>query len=319
MKFIKDIVDGDNLSGIYYVPSKKELKTKTDKNYYSIILQDKTGTLECKIWDIYSSGIGDFENGDFVEVQGTVQTYNGALQGVISRTRKCIETEYDIGNYMPVSEKNIDDMYTELLEILDTVKTPYFKKLLDAFFKNPDFEHDFKKHSAAKTVHHAFIGGLLEHSLSVTKICRFIAENYPYINHDLLLTAAPLHDIGKIKELNEFPANDYSDEGQLLGHIYMGAHMIEDEIAKIPDFPKKPADELIHCILAHHGQLEFGSPKLPALAEAEALAMADNLDAKLETFKEIVVPANGKTDWLGFKKFLDSNVRCATPTPEEYK
>ena len=176
MKFIKDIVDGDNLSGIYYVPSKKELKTKTDKNYYSIILQDKTGTLECKIWDIYSSGIGDFENGDFVEVQGTVQTYNGALQGVISRTRKCIETEYDIGNYMPVSEKNIDDMYNELLEILDTVKTPYFKKLLDAFFKNPDFEHDFKKHSAAKTVHHAFIGGLLEHSLSVTKICRFIVQ-----------------------------------------------------------------------------------------------------------------------------------------------
>ncbi len=313
MKFIKDLTEGDNLSGIYFCKSKNELKTKNDKTYYSLMLQDKTGQLDTKVWDVTSGGIGDFDAGDFIEVQGQVNRYQQALQGSLFRVRKCKDDEYDLADYMPVSDKNIEDMYNELLAIIDTVKTTYYKALLDAFFKNPDFKKKFIKHSAAKSIHHGFIGGLLEHSLGVTKICQFIAENYPAINHDLLITAAPLHDIGKLEEINDFPANDYSDAGQLLGHIYIGAHMINEQIEKIPDFPERPKNELVHCILAHHGQLEFGSPKLPALIEAEALAMADNLDAKMETFTEIIDANKGRTDWLGFKKVLDSNVRLTTP------
>lgn len=319
LKYINSLKEGDNLAGIYYCKSKNELKTKTDKLYYSLILQDKTGQLDTKVWDTTSSGIGEFAAGDFIEVQGQVNRYQQALQGSLFRIRKCAEGEYDISDYMPVSKKNIDEMYDELLAITDTVKTPYLMKLLDSFFKDPEFAKEFKRHSAAKTIHHSFIGGLLEHSLGVTKICAFLADNYPAINRDLLITAAPLHDIGKMSEINEFPANDYSDCGQLLGHIYIGAHIIEDKIAAIPEFPDRVKNELIHCILAHHGQLEYGSPKLPALIEAEALAMADNLDAKMETFTEIIDENKGRTDWLGFKKVLDSNVRLTTPAPEDDK
>ena len=165
-------------------------------------------------------------------------------------------------------------------------------------------------HSAAKSVHHGFVGGLLEHTVSVTRNCNYFAENYPFLNRDLLLTAAMFHDIGKLKELSTFPENDYTDAGQLLGHIMIGAEWIGDKIREIDGFPVVLANELKHCILAHHGELEYGSPKKPALVEALALSFADNLDAKMETVREILagVPENN-LQWQGFNRLLDSNIR----------
>lgn len=171
----------------------------------------------------------------------------------------------------------------------------------------------FKFHSAAKSVHHGFVGGLLEHTLGVTKNCAYFAEAYSILNADLLIAAAIFHDIGKMEELSVFPENDYTDEGQLLGHIMIGAMKVKERIASIPNFPRKLENELIHCILAHHGELEFGSPKKPALAEAVALAFADNLDAKMETMREAFsnVP-EGNTDWLGFNRLFESNIRMTS-------
>ena len=190
------------------------------------------------------------------------------------------------------------------------MENTYLSKLLTDFFvEDTEFIKVFKGNSAAKTVHHGFIGGLLEHTLSVVRLCDYYTKAYPILNGDLLITAAMLHDIGKTKELSAFPVNDYTDDGQLLGHIMIGAEMIHDKAREIPGFPARLESELKHCILAHHGELEYGSPKKPALAEAVALNMADNTDAKMETLTEIFRAAGNNKDWLGFNRLFESNLR----------
>ncbi|MBR5361416.1 MAG: HD domain-containing protein, partial [Lachnospiraceae bacterium] len=271
--------------------------------------QDKTGTLDGKIWDVNSGGIEDFDAMDYCLVAGNVTSFNGQLQANIKRIRKAHEGEYDPADYLPVSSHNIDSMYNELLKLIDSIKSEPLKKLCEAFFvEDTDFIKKFKSSSAAKSVHHGFIGGLLEHTLSVAVLCDFYARRYPMLKRDLLITAAMLHDIGKTKELSSFPLNDYTDDGQLLGHIVMGYEMVGEKVKGIPDFPHKLEAEIKHCILAHHGEYEFGSPKKPALMEALALNMADNTDAKMETLTELF---NSTTDtgWLGFNRRIDSNIR----------
>ncbi|MBO7338734.1 MAG: HD domain-containing protein, partial [Lachnospiraceae bacterium] len=197
------------------------------------------------------------------------------------------------------------------LSIADSIKNPYLKKLLQEFFVNDkELVEVFKKSSAAKTVHHAFIGGLLEHTLSVTKLCDYYCTAYPMLKRDLLLTAAMCHDIGKVKELSAFPTNDYTDDGQFLGHIVMGSQMVAEKAAQISGFPHQLLIQVQHCILAHHGKYEYGSPKLPALMEAVALNYADDTDAKMETFKEILNNNVGNMEWLGFNRLFESNLKA---------
>ena len=200
-------------------------------------------------------------------------------------------------------------MYSELIQLANTVKNPNLRQLIIKFFvDDKEFIRRFQTSSAAKSVHHAFLGGLLEHTLGVMKMCNYMAEAYPFLKRDLLLTAALFHDVGKTKELSGFPQNDYTDEGQLIGHIIIGVEMIDEKIKEIPGFPPVLAGELRHCILAHHGELEYGSPKKPAIAEAAALNFADNADAKLEIFRELLEQKNDAT-WLGWQSLLDSNIR----------
>ena len=308
MKFIKDLTPGDRIADIYMCKHKLSATTKNGKEYYSVTLQDKTGTIDAKIWEPNSDGIDEFDDTDYIDVFGEVTSFNGALQINVKRARKCHEGEYDPSLYLPVSSKDIDVMYKELLGIIETIGNPYLKKLLEEFFiQDEAFITAFRKSSAAKTVHHSFIGGLLEHTLSVTKLCNFYCTAYPALNRDLLLTAAICHDIGKTKELSLYPVNDYTDEGQFLGHIVMGTEMVGEKIRGIEGFPVILKQELQHCILAHHGELEYGSPKKPAIIEAVALNLADNTDAKMETFTEIL--GNITTPgWQGFNKFFESNI-----------
>lgn len=241
---------------------------------------------------------------------GDVTNFAGALQLNIKRARKAREGEYDPTDYLPVSKCDIDEMYGELMAIIKTIQNPYLSRLLELFFVEDEaFIKRFRFNSAAKTVHHGFVGGLLEHTLNVTKLCDFYTKAYPALNRDLLLTAAIFHDIGKTKEISAFPMNDYTDDGQLLGHIMIGAEMLHDAIREIPDFPAKVESELKHCILAHHGELEYGSPKKPALMEAAALNMADNTDAKMETFTELFDNAKDPNEWLGYNWLFESNIR----------
>ena len=308
MKYIKDLKEGDRVAGIYLCKTKNPAVTKNGKPYENLILQDKSGQIDAKIWEPHSEGIGEFAPLDFVDLFGDVTSFNGVLQISVKRARLCREGEYDPADYVPVSERNNDEMYNELTELVKSVKNRHLHAVLRAVFVEDEaFAGRFRKSSAAKSVHHGFVGGLLEHTVSVARLCDHLAQTYPVLNRDLLVTAALTHDIGKVTELSAFPENDYTDEGQFLGHIYMGAHQLEACIAKLPDFPVLLKNELIHCILAHHGKLEFGSPKKPAIPEAIALNLADELDAKMETFKELF--ASSRTPgWHGYNRLFESHI-----------
>ncbi len=314
MRYINEMREGDNITGIYLCRQKTLAQTKNGKDYENVTLADKTGSLNSKIWDPNSMGIGDFQVNDYVEVHGRISIYNGALQMSIDRARKVPEGTVDPADYVPVSSRSIDAMYQELLGHVNSVQAPYFRLLMESLFvEDQAFIRSFKSHSAAKTIHHGFVGGLLQHTLAVCDLCAFYCRAYPKLDHDLLICAALCHDIGKVRELSEFPANDYTDAGQLLGHIVMGVEILDEKIARINGFPKVKANQLRHCILAHHGEFEFGSPKKPALIEAVALNFADNTDAKLEAFTEILDNVAAGSDsgpgWLGFNRLFDSNIR----------
>ncbi len=312
MRYIETLREGEKIQEIYLCRQRTTAMTKTGKEYENVILQDKTGSLDAKIWDPHSMGIDEFDALDYVEVNGDVTVFNGQTQLSIKRARKISETDVDPTNYLPCTNKNIDEMMMELTKFIAGVNNPYYKQVLTKLFiDNTEFAEAFKKHSAAKSVHHGFIGGLLEHTLSVAKMCDFFAKQYPILNRDLLMTSAICHDIGKVYELSDFPMNDYTDAGQLLGHIVMGAEMLGKIMDSIPDFPTKLKNELKHCILAHHGELEYGSPKKPALIEAMALNLADNADAKIETMTELLNSNSSASSdqWLGYNRLLETNVR----------
>ena len=309
MKYIRDYKEGDRMFDIYLCKHKQSAVTKNGKPYETVILQDKTGTIDAKVWDPNNAGISEFDTLDYIEVYGDVNSFQGALQVNVKRIRVCREGEYDPADYLPVSKKNIDEMYKELLGLIGRTENEYLKKLLESFFVEDEaFIRAFRTSSAAKTVHHGFVGGLLEHTLSVAKLCEYFCKTYPILKRDLLIAAALCHDIGKTKELSLFPENDYTDDGQLLGHIVMGAEMVGEKARQIPGFPPVLEAELKHCILAHHGEYEYGSPKKPALIEAAALNLADNADAKLETFSEALQGATGY-GWLGYNRLFESNIR----------
>lgn len=313
MRYIDTFREGMHIADVYLCKNKQIALTKNGKEYGNLVMQDKTGTIDAKIWDLGSPGVGKFETMDYVHVEADVTLFQNSFQLNVRRIRRAQEGEYVEADYLPVSKKDIKKMYEELLGYIRSVKNPYLQKLLCGYFvENAAFAKAFQFHSAAKTVHHGFVGGLLEHTLSVTKLCDYYAGYYPMINRDLLLTAAIFHDIGKTRELSRFPENDYTDDGQLLGHIIIGTEMVGESIRSIPGFPEKLATELKHCILAHHGELEYGSPKKPALLEALALNFADNTDAKMETMIEALRSGGDNKGWLGYNRLLESNIRKTT-------
>ena len=246
MKYINELREGNRMSGIYLCKHRQPAVTKNGKPYENVILQDRTGTIDAKIWEPNSQGIDEFEVFDYIDIVGDVNSFNGALQVSIKRVRKAGEGEYNPADYLPTSRYDIEEMYQTLLKYIHSVKNPYLLEMLENLFvKNQELAKNFRTSSAAKNVHHGFVGGLLEHTLSVTRFCDFMAKVYPILNRDLLISAAILHDIGKTRELSAFPQNDYTDDGQLLGHIMIGAEMVHDEARKIAGFPADLENKLI--------------------------------------------------------------------------
>ncbi len=317
MRFIQELRENDFIKNeIYLCKSKQVLTGKSGKSYVSLILQDKTGTIDAKIWD-FSNEIEQYDAMDFVHIDARVTSFQDALQLNVSKIYKGREGEFYPEDYFPVTNKNIEVMYGEIKEYIAAMKEPNLKALAEAFFiENKEFVKKFKNHSAAKSVHHGFVGGLLEHTLSVVKLCEYYTLSYPILNKDLLIAAALFHDIGKLEELSTFPENDYTIDGQLLGHIFIGANKVNLYIQGMNKFPAKLANELIHCILAHHGELEYGSPKKPATAEAMALHFADNTDAKMQTLTELFHTGDPKVDWMGYQKLFESNIMRSTKAKE---
>ena len=309
MRYISELHEGDMVSEVFLCKTKTSGTSKFGKTYYSLSLQDKTGMIDGKVWEL-NNAIGHFEAMDYIMVKGKVTNFQGNNQLNIEMIRKADEGEYQISDYMPSTKKDIDEMYDELLAMIQRVQNPYLKELaMKVFVEDKEFAKKFKIHSAAKSVHHGYIGGLLEHSVSVAKLCEQYAVLYPQLNRDLLVTTALFHDIGKAEELSAFPENDYTDEVQLVGHIVMGTIKLSKLMDEIQGFPAKLANEVKHCILSHHGELEFGSPKKPALAEALALSQADNLDAKMETFAEVIEKKQEGQEWSGFQRLFDTKIR----------
>ncbi|MDR1800286.1 MAG: HD domain-containing protein [Lachnospiraceae bacterium] len=312
MRYINTLQAGETIRNVYLCRGKRSAETKTKKPYDSLILSDKTGSLDGKIWEPGSPGIEDYKEQDFIEVTGDVINYNNNLQLNIRKLRVASKEDYVLADYLSTTDKNPDEMFNELIGFIDQIENPYLKAGVEFFFlKDEAFIKKFKAHSAAKTMHHSFSGGLLEHTLSIMRLCAYMTKAYPILNKDLLFASALCHDIGKTRELSPLPENDYTDEGQLIGHIVIGIEMLDEAINSIPDFPPILAYEWKHCIVAHHGEFEFGSPKKPAIVEAMALHLADDMDAKMQMFKEILKEKQGE-DWLGYNKALVSNIRRTT-------
>lgn len=300
------------INAIYFCKTKQSMQTKAGKNYFSMLLQDRTGIIDAKVWDL-NNGIAHFDAMDYIAVTAQVVSFQNNLQLNVKQVRKAQEGEYVVADYMPCSEYDTEKMYQELTGFMKSIQDTYLHQLLEKIFmEDKEFTERFKRHSAAKSIHHGFIGGLLQHTLAVTKLCDFYASQYPVLNRDLLLTSAICHDLGKIDELSEFPENDYTDEGQLVGHIVMCTIMLDQKMKEIQGFPAKLGNELKHCVLAHHGELEFGSPKKPALIEALALSFADNTDAKMQIFIEELKNKDENGAWMGYNRNFESNLRATS-------
>ncbi len=309
MRYINELREDEHLVGHFLCKEKQSLKSKAGKTYYSLKLQDKTGTLNAKVWDL-NKDIQSFEQNDYIKIDAVVLSYQNELQAKVSKIRRSQEGEYDPADYIPASEKNINIMYDQLISIIDTVSDKNLNKLLKIILvDNKNINEKIKTHSAAKSMHHSYLGGLIEHIVSVTETCDFLSQRYKYVNRDLLISGAILHDIGKIYELSSFPENDYTDEGQLLGHIIIGIELINDAKNQIEKFPNELCNLLKHLILSHHGELEFGSPKKPATIEAYILHCADSLDAKIKMYEDSISNDSNKGKWVGYNKILSTNIR----------
>ena len=309
MIYLAEVKEGERIQEVYLCVTKQVLKTRAGKTYYSMTLQDKSGSMDAKIWDL-TDAVGHFEAGDFIKIDGSVVSFQNANQLNIKRVRRSEQGEYDPADYIPTTKQNPEEMYRQLLGYISSLKNPYIRALAEEFFvKDTDFVKRFKKHTAAKTVHHNFQGGLLEHTLGIVKLCDFLAGQYAVLDRDILLMGALLHDIGKMQELSEFPLVDYTDEGNLVGHIILGVERMNEKIRQISGFPEDLANILRHMILAHHGELEYGSPKRPALIEAVALHYADNMDAKIMTFQTLLAESENEDTWIGYSKLFESMLR----------
>ena len=307
--FIKDIKEGQSIIDCFLVSSKKKLTTKRGKPYISLVFQDKTGLIDGKIWEEDKEKI-DFSKNDFVKIEALVQSYQEQLQLNVKKIKKIELKELDVSDFIFSTQNDISKMFQELRMISKEVKNPYFLQLLDKFFEDKEFEEKFCQSPAAKQIHHVYIGGLLEHTLSVAKICSFLAKtHFSGINFDLLITGALLDDIGKIDELSVLPAVDYTDAGKLLGHILLGFKIVQEKINTISGFPADLQMLIEHLIISHHGQYEWGSPKLPQTLEAVILHYVDDLDAKMNTIQQLMnSDSNENNNWTSYHKTLGRNI-----------
>ena len=286
--FVKDIRENQKLESTFLVKHKGVARTRTGNPYLNLTLGDTTGEIKGKVWDHAEPLAERFQQDDFIRIQATAATYQDALQLTISSLTRCAPAEIDITDFLPQAKHDREETFNNLKTIVTTIKNEHLKQLLDLFLADENFSRLFKNAPAAKKLHHVYVGGLLEHTLSVSHLILQIGSHYGGLNRDLLLTGGILHDIGKVHELTYSSAFDYSDTGRLLGHIILGIEMINAKISLIPDFPHDLALELKHLIISHHGQYEYGSPKRPKTLEALILSYLDDLDAKVADLQSFI-------------------------------
>ncbi|MFN7998082.1 MAG: HD domain-containing protein [Bryobacteraceae bacterium] len=286
--FIKELEPDKIITGSFLVCSKDIRQKKTGDPYLSLLLGDRTGELDAKMWDNVADVMDTFDREDFVSVRGLLQIFHNRPQLTIHKLRRLDDRDVDFRDYFPSSTRDPEEMWRELRQLVAEIANPHLKRLLDALLDDDDIGRRYRVAPAAKQIHHAFLGGLIEHVLSVCQLARMTARHYANIDSDLLVTGAILHDIGKIYELSYDRGFSYSDEGQLLGHMLIGVRMVSEKLRDIPDFPPRLRILIEHMIISHHGHLEFGSPKLPVFPEAVLLHYLDDLDSKMECMRRLL-------------------------------
>ncbi len=304
--YISELSEGERLVGHFLVQSKQLLTTRAGKPYMSMILQDKTGSVSARVWDSAVELYEKFKTNDIIKIDGTVELYNRELQIVVRRLRASEPDEVEPSDFVPHSAHNIDEMFLEICSFIESIENPHLKALLEAFFKDEELVKQFKASSAARNVHHVCVGGLLEHTLSTVRICEYLTTHYETLDADLLITMAILHDIGKVRELDITPSINYTEEGNLLGHIIIGIQMVGEKIETIPDFPPKLRMLVDHMLLSHHGQSDWGSPRPPMFLEAEILHRADDLDVKVDIItRALSEDRDPDSSWTTYQRSLE--------------
>ncbi|MGD0214347.1 MAG: OB-fold nucleic acid binding domain-containing protein [Terriglobales bacterium] len=285
--FISECSQQENkvVTSSFVVASKQVKAKKNGEPYLALILADRTGQIEAKMWDNVDEFLLCFEQDDFLKIKGLINKYKNRFQLTIHKLRRMEEAEIDFTDYLPKSTKDIGELWRTLTEFVATFQNPHLKSLVELFMADAEIAERYRNAPAAKTLHHAYIGGLLDHVVSLFRSCDLICRNYPQVNRDLLLTGAFLHDIGKIQELTYNRAFSYTTRGQLLGHMIIELEMLQTKLAKLPGFPPEMKTLLEHLIISHHGQYDFGSPKLPMFPEALMLHYLDDLDSKMEAMR----------------------------------
>jgi 3'-5' exoribonuclease len=269
----------------FVVASKQVKAKKNGEPYLALILADRTGQIEAKMWDNVDEFILAFEQDDFLKIKGLINRYKNRFQLTIHKLRRMEEAEIDFTDYLPKTTKDVGELWRTLTEFVASFQNPHLKSLVELFMADAEIAERYRNAPAAKTLHHAYIGGLLDHVVSLCRSCDLMCQNYPQMNRDLLLTGAFLHDIGKVQELTYNRAFSYTTRGQLLGHMIIELEMLQAKLAKLPDFPAELKTLLEHLIISHHGQYDFGSPKLPMFPEALMLHYLDDLDSKMEAMR----------------------------------
>lgn len=304
--FVSEIRENDTLESAFLVREKTLGVTREGNSYVSLRLMDRTGEIRGRIWENAEESAKRFEKDDFIKVKGRARSYQGALQLNIVFLNRISENEVDLGDFLPQARRDREEMMAELKEVMAAIKDPHMTQLLALFLEDKDFVDKFKKAPAAKGLHHSYLGGLIEHTLSVVKLLGEIVKHYSGINRDLLVTAGFLHDVGKVYELSYSQSFDYTDGGRLLGHIVMGLEMVDERISGIPGFPVETAMLLKHLLISHHGHYEFGSPKRPKTIEALILYYVDDLDAKMESMQSFIEQdLDQDKRWTPFHRFFD--------------
>jgi 3'-5' exoribonuclease len=286
--YVKELEADQTITGSFLVCSKEIRQKKTGDPYLSLLLGDRTGELDAKMWDNVAEVMETFERDDFVKIKGLLQIFHNRPQLTIHKIRLLHDSEVDFTDYFPASTRDPQEMWRELRQFVAEVANPHLRKLLDALLDDDDIARRYRIAPAAKQIHHAYLGGLIEHVLSLCQLSRLAAGHYRNIDVDLLVTGAVLHDIGKIHELSYERGFSYSTEGQLLGHMLIGVRMVGEKLRDIPDFPPRLRSLVEHMIISHHGRLEFGSPKVPVFPEAMLLHYLDDMDSKMECMRHLL-------------------------------
>jgi len=305
--FLSECGEHENkvITSSFVVASKQVKPKKTGEPYLALTLGDRSGLIEAKMWDNVEDCLNSFEADDFVKVKGLLNKYKNRFQITIHKIRKLGDAEIDFADYLPKTSKDIGELWRTLAAFVGTFQNPHLKALVEAFMADPEIAEAYRNAPAAKTLHHAYIGGLLDHVVSLCRSCDLICRNYPQINRDLLLTGAFMHDIGKIHELAYNRSFSYTTRGQLLGHMIIELEMLQAKLAMLPGFPNELKTLVEHLIISHHGEYEFGSPKLPMFPEALVLHYLDDLDSKMESMRaHFERESGGEGAWTGYNASL---------------